>query len=97
MAHRPWFRRPGRVIPLGLLASGLIFTIVAVASPWPTALAIRALFEQSAVNTVAEMSKYVPEQGIDEIRDVAYADQGANTTFDAFSPSGSTGPLPTVV
>jgi len=97
MAHRPWFRRPGRVIPLAFLAAGIVFAVVAYLSPWPAALLIRAMFESNAAKTVTEMLPYVPDHGIDETLDVAYAGTGADTTFDAFSPSGSTGPLPAVV
>lgn len=97
MPHRPWHRRPGRVIPLTLLIAGVFVAAVAYMSPWPAALVIRALFEQSAAGTVREMLPYVPAHGIDERRDVAYADDGVDTTFDAFSPSDSRGPLPTVV
>ena len=43
--HRPWYRRPARVIPTALLASGVIVGIVALISPWPAALLIRAVFE----------------------------------------------------
>lgn len=97
MPHRPWHRRPARVIPLALLVAGILVAVVAYVSPWPAALAIRALFEQSAAGTVREMLPYVPARGIDERLDVAYADDGVGTTFDAFSPSDSHGPLPTVV
>ena len=96
-ARKPWFRRPSRVIPLSLLALIAATTIFALVSPWPAALLIRSLFEKGAQETVDEMLPYVPDSGIDETLDVAYADDGANTTFDVFSPSDSTGPLPTVV
>ena len=95
--RKPWFRRPSRVIPLSLLAVIVGITIFALLSPWPAALLIRSLFEKGAQETVDEMLPYVPDSGIDETLDVAYADEGANTTFDVFSPSDSTGPLPTVV
>lgn len=97
MARKPWYRRPGRMIPLGFLAAGVVFAIVAVATPWPAALLIRGLFEKGAAETVSEMVPYVPDRGIDERLDVAYAADGANTTLDVFSPSASSGPLPTVV
>lgn len=94
---RPWISRKRHWIPLALLAAGVSFAVVATLSPWPAALLIRALFEQSAAKTVAEMQPYVPASGLDAQLDVAYADGGADTTFDVFSPSGSTEPLPTVV
>jgi len=100
--RKPWYRRPGRVIGLALLASGLVVAVVAYVSPWPAALAIRAMFESNAAATVKEMLPHVPASGINETLDVAYATAGAgttgaDTTFDAFSPSGSSGALPTVV
>ncbi|MET4782447.1 hypothetical protein [Glaciihabitans sp. UYNi722] len=52
---KPWFRRPGRVIPTGLLALGVIAAIVWVVSPWPAALLIRGLFEKGAQDTINEM------------------------------------------
>lgn len=94
---RPWISRKRHWIPLSLLAAGVVFAVVAALSPWPAALLIRALFEQSAAKTVAEMEPYAPTSGIDEHLDVAYADSSPDTTFDVFSPSGSTDPLPTVV
>lgn len=97
MSKRPWYRRPARVIPLAFLAAGVAFAVIAYVSPWPATLMIRGLFGKGADETVAEMSPFVPDSGVDERLDVAYADQGADTTFDIFSPSGSSGRLPTVV
>jgi len=94
---KPWFRRPSRVIPTAFLAAGVAFTITALVTPWPAALAIRALFEKGANDTVTEMLPYVPEGGLDETLDVAYAEGGVDTTLDVFSPSGSSEALPTVI
>ncbi len=91
MARRPWYRRPARVIPLAFLAAGVAFAVFAYVNPWPSALVIRAMFESNAAKTVTEMTPYVPTSGVDEQLDV---DSG---TLDVFSPSDSTGPLPTVV
>ncbi|MEO8094639.1 MAG: alpha/beta hydrolase [Pseudolysinimonas sp.] len=93
-AQRSWIRKKRHLIPLVLLALGIVMTIVAELSPWPSVLLIRALFDDSARKTVAEMTPYVPTSGIDETLDAA-DDNG--TRFDVFSPSDSTGPLPTVV
>ena len=86
---RPWISRKRHWIPLALLAAGVSFAVVATLSPWPAALLIRALFEQSAAKTVAEMQPYVPASGLDAQLDVAYADGGADTTFDVFSSYSS--------
>lgn len=96
-AHRPWYRRPSRVIPTALLASGVIVALVSVLSPWPAALLIRAVFQDDAGKTVAEMEPYAPTSGLVERLDVAYADSGSDTTFDVFMPEGGDDPLTTVV
>jgi len=95
--RRPWISRPRHYIPLGFLALGVIAAIVWTVNPWPAALLIRALFEQDADKTVAEMDKYAPKDGVDAQLDLQYGDGGEDTSFDVFTPSGSTGPLPTVV
>lgn len=58
---------------------------------------IRALFERDARRTAAEMARHVPVGGLRETLDVAYADGGARTRLDAFSPAQAAGPLPAVV
>lgn len=93
---KPWFRRPSRVIPVALLAAGIATAIVWVASPWPAALLIRAMFEKGGQDTVNEMLPYVPDGGLNEQFGIAYG-TGANETFDTFSPTGGTEALPTVV
>ena len=87
------------MIPLCLLAAGVVVAIIAAVSPWPSALLIRAVFEQGAASTVKEMLPYVPDTPLEEHLDVQYAsgDAGADTTFDVFSPEGTTDALPTVV
>ena len=98
-SRRPWYRRKRTVLPAASLGLGLglIVAVAWVVSPWPAALAIRAVFTKGAVDTVAEMKPYVPAAGVDEKLDVSYAGQGADTTFDVFSPAGTTAPLTTVV
>ncbi|MEP6482709.1 MAG: alpha/beta hydrolase, partial [Rhodoglobus sp.] len=94
MTSTAWIRKKRHAIPLAFLALGLVVTVVAELSPWPSVLLIRALFDDTARKTVAEMTPYVPTSGIEAKLDVA-DDHG--TTFDVFSPSGSTGALPTVI
>lgn len=96
-AHRPWYRRPSRVIPTALLASGVIVALVSVLSPWPAALLIRAIFQDDAGKTVAEMEPYAPTSGLVERLDVAYGDSGADTSFDVFTPDDGDEALTTVV
>jgi len=93
---KPWFRKPSRIIPLGLLALGVATAIVWASSPWPAALLIRAMFEKGASDSVDEMLPYVPDGGLDERLNVAYG-SGPNETFDTFTPASGTEALPTVI
>jgi acetyl esterase/lipase len=94
---KPWYRRPARIVPLGFLALGLIAVVVWVASPWPAALLIRALFERGARETVTEMEPYAPTSGLASTLDVHYGDAGADTSLDVFNPDTGTDALPTVI
>jgi acetyl esterase/lipase len=85
------------MVPLGLLAAGVVVAIVATVSPWPAALLIRALFEKGARETIAEMEPYAPADGVAQQLDVEYGNAGANTSLDVFSPDTGADPLPTVV
>jgi acetyl esterase/lipase len=96
--RRPWIRKKRNVIPLAFLAAGLVMAIFAYLSPWPSVWLIRAVFNDQANKTVAELDKYVPPADtIDATLDIQYGNAGVNTTLDIFSPSDSTGPLPTVI
>ncbi len=92
-----WIARKRHWVPLAFLSLGVAVVMFSIVSPWPAALVIRALFESEAKKTVAEMEPYVPADGLEEHLDVAYADGGSDTTLDVFSPTSSSGPLPTVV
>ncbi len=96
-AHRPWYRRPSRVVPTALLAAGVGVALVAVLNPWPAALLIRAVFQDDAGKTVDEMEPYAPTGGLTEYLDVSYGDAGADTTFDVFTPDSGAEPLTTVI
>jgi acetyl esterase/lipase len=82
-----------------VLLVGVVIAIVLRSTPWPSALAIRAVFERGGADTVAEMEPYVPDVPLTEHLDVQYGDgsAGANTTLDVFSPASADGPLPAVV
>lgn len=94
---KPWYRRPGVMVPLAFLMAGIIAGVVWFVSPWPAALLIRALFEDNANKTVAEMAKYVPTDGVDARLNLSYPTAGADQQFDLFYPTGTTEQLPTVV
>jgi len=85
------------MIPMGLLAVGVVVAIVSVVSPWPAALLIRGMFEKGAEDTVVEMEPYAPAGGVAQKLDVQYGDAGSNTSLDVFNPDAGTDPLPTVV
>jgi acetyl esterase/lipase len=74
-----------------------IAIVVSITTPWPAALLIRALFEKGAQDTISEMRPYAPTSGVAEKLGVQYGHSGVDTTLDWFSPSDTTGPLPTVV
>jgi acetyl esterase/lipase len=94
---KSWYRRLGVMIPLAFLTAGVIVAVAAYVSPWPSALLIRALFEQDAQKTVDEMDKYVPATGVDARLNLEYGKTGSDPAFDLFTPTGTTGQLPTVV
>jgi len=91
-------RRLG-VIAVIVLAVFVVGGIVGQATPWPSALVIRAVFEKGGAETAAEMDKHVPSNRLTEHLDVQYGDgsAGGNTTLDAFSPAGGTDALPAIV
>lgn len=76
----------------------MVFTLIAVFTPWPAALLIRALFTDNANKTVAEMNAHAPAASTLESQPgVQYAPGGSDTQLDWYAPKGSTGALPTVV
>jgi acetyl esterase/lipase len=95
----PLSRRARRRIGVAtaIVAGGLVVSIVTSATPWPSALLIRRVFEAGARSTVEEMLPYVPDTKLVEHPDVVYGDAGGNTSLDVFSPAGAEKPLPTVV
>ncbi|MFB7250113.1 alpha/beta hydrolase [Microbacterium sp. NPDC056234] len=85
-------------ITLGILIA-VVLVVMAVSSltPWPSAMAIRAVFTQGGEATAEEMAGHVPDTALTETPDVAYADDGVDTTMDVFTPASADGPLPTIV
>ncbi len=93
--RRPWHRTK---IVLGILFAIIaVIAIIGSISPWPSAMIIRSVFTKGGDETAAEMDKHVPDTKLTEQLDVAYADGGADTTMDVFTPASASGPLPTVV
>lgn len=97
-SKKPWYRRKSRTVPLGVLSAGLVGAIIWVSTPWPAAMVIRGLFELDAKRTVTEMEAFAPTaDSLQSQLDVPYGDDGTDTTFDLYSPAGTTEALPTVV
>ncbi|MFE6964497.1 alpha/beta hydrolase [Agromyces sp. NPDC057679] len=68
-------------------------------TPWPSALAIRGLFERGGAETAAEMRRHVPDTPLNALLDEHVGgDPDADMRYDVFSPAdGGDEPLPTVV
>jgi acetyl esterase/lipase len=89
-------------IGIPIVAVLVVISIVTSLTPWPSAMAIRSVFERGGAQTVAEMEPYVPDAPLREQLDIAYAPaaDGANaadTTMDVFTPAAAGDVLPTVV
>ena len=89
-------------IGIPIVAILLVVSIITSATPWPSAMVIRSVFERGGTATAAEMEKYVPDAGLREQLDVAYAPavDGTNsvdTTMDVFTQAAQGEVLPTVV
>lgn len=90
---------------IGIVASiaviGFLITWVLTITPWPSAMAIRAVFEKGGADTAAEMEKHVTDAPLTETLAVPVdgdAADDAGMTFDVFSPDdGGAEPLPTIV
>ncbi|MFE4196003.1 alpha/beta hydrolase [Paenarthrobacter sp. NPDC056912] len=72
----------------------LIVLLALSATPWPSAMLIRSVFERGAQATIDEMEPYVPDTPLQTNPGVNYK---PGSTFDVFSPAGTAAPLPAVV
>jgi len=97
-ARRPRRRWHRTKITVGIIiAVVLVVAVIGTITPWPSAMIIRAVFTQGGEETATEMAGHVPDTALTETLDVAYGDDGADTTMDVFTPASATAPLPTVV
>ena len=94
-ARTPWHRT--KVALAVIVAVVAVIAIIGAVTPWPSAMIIRAVFTKGGDDTAAEMDRHVPDTELSVQQDVAYADDGADTTMDVFRPASASGPLPTVV
>jgi acetyl esterase len=56
-------------------------------SPWPSALAIRAVFDIGGAKIARKLEKHVPPAGINEMRDVNYDGSDPDAKLDLFVPA----------
>jgi acetyl esterase/lipase len=93
---RHWFSKRSRVVLTVVLVVIIAVSVVVTATPWPSALLIRSVFEKGGAETAAEMERHVPEGvSISEQLDLASTPEGS--TFDVFRPAGETAALPTIL
>ncbi|MGJ3190908.1 alpha/beta hydrolase [Paenarthrobacter nitroguajacolicus] len=92
---RPPRKRSSRLRKLDLAILLVLVVLLALsATPWPSAMLIRSVFERGAQATIDEMTPYVPDTPLQSEMGVVYK---PGSTFDVFSPAGTTAPLPAVV
>ena len=87
----------GTVVTIAVV--GFLITWVVMLTPWPSALAIRAVFEKGGQDTAAEMDEYVTDAPLTEHHAVPIDGdaEDAGITFDVYSPDDGDEPLPTIV
>ena len=87
----------GTVVTIAVV--GFLITWVVMLTPWPSALAIRAVFEKGGEDTAAEMDKYVTDAPLAEQHAVPVDGDAADAgiTFDVYSPDDGDEPLPTII
>lgn len=99
-ATPPRKRRRGRGL---LVAAGVVVAILLVCAvvtsvtPWPSAMLIRAVFQQGGTATAAEMQRHVPAAELRELDAVPYADGSEAMTLDVYTPAAAGETLPTIV
>lgn len=95
---KPLYKRKAFLWPVGSII-GLIL-IVALAfriSPWPGAMLIRAVFENSAEKVRVAMEKHAPSKPIAAITDQQYREGDKDALLDVYYPEGTTDKLPVVI
>lgn len=91
-------RHRGLFIALGIVLF-LVLTVVVVTSitPWPSAMLIRAVFEQGGKSTAAEMDRHVPDTQLRETTGVVYSEEKSGLTLDVYTAAEEGEVRPTVV
>ncbi|UUT34852.1 alpha/beta hydrolase [Microbacterium elymi] len=80
-----------------VLGAILVGVVITSATPWPSAMVIRAVFEKGGTATAAETQEYVPDTPLRTMSDIAYADDSPDTTLDVFTPAAAGDRLPAIV
>jgi acetyl esterase/lipase len=93
-------RRPvrSRVGAPVLLAGALVGAAAAIwkLSPWPSALLVRAVFENDGARVLKALRAHSPG-GVDRATGIRYRSNDPHALLDVYHPTGASAPLPTVV
>lgn len=88
-------RALARTTAQGAAAAAGLLAVASRVTPWPSALAIRAIFDRGAARASASLERHVPG-GLVEDLDEAYDISSPDGRLDVFRPERAE-PLPTVV
>jgi acetyl esterase/lipase len=90
-------RHRGLLITLGVVLfvvlAGVVVTSV---TPWPSAMLIRAVFEQGGHATAAEMDRHVPDTPVRATTGIPYREGDESLTLDVFTTADDGEVRPTV-
>lgn len=91
--------RVGRIvrrIVLGLALAVAAVVVAAIASPWPSVMVIRAVFDKGAADAAAALEKRVPA-GLLVQRGVRYDPNDPDALLDVYRPASLAADAPTIV
>ncbi|NUO34079.1 MAG: alpha/beta hydrolase [Dermatophilaceae bacterium] len=88
-------RALARTTARGAAAAAGLLAVSTRVTPWPSALAIRAIFDRGAARANTSLARHVPSGLVEDV-DEAYDISSPDGRLDVFRP-GRPGPLPTVV
>ena len=91
----PRTRALARTTARGTAAAAGLLALATRVTPWPSALAIRAIFDRGAARASSNLERHVPG-GLVEVVDEAYDISSPDGRLDVFRPDRA-GPLPAVV
>jgi acetyl esterase/lipase len=91
--HRGWL-----IALVIVLSVVLAVVVVGSVTPWPSAMLIRAVFEQGGNATAEEMDRHVPDDAaLREVSAIPYVEDDDALTLDVFTPAEEGELLPTIV